>query len=725
MTDVKEEKEGQPEGKSPEEWAKYWQKQFSLAKKKTKKWHKDGDYANDRYLGKAYTDDDNGLCEAQLNLFHSNITTLQSMLFGQIPKVEVDRTFADANDDIARVAGEMATRMLNQDIMDAGEDYATCLRSSLQDRLIPGMGSARVVYSFEEEEVEVPEVKDPMTGEVLSPATTQTKVVNELVDEVYIHWKDRLWSPCRTYSEMRWLAYRSYMDHDELVERFGEDLAREIPLTSKGAVRQRDDRTQDEKTDIHPEAEVWEIWNKSTKSTFWYVEGMEKTLEEQDDPLELDGFWPEPPPMLSNATTNEYLPRPDYAIAQDLYREIDELETRITLLTRACKAVGVYDMSATQVARMLTEGCENQLIPAENWAAFAEKGGMDGVVDWLPIEAIANTIQILTEKQAQKIQQLYEVTGISDVIRGASQKYEAAATTKTKAQFASIRVQALQEEFARFASDLQALKFEIIQKHFQPYCIIQQSNAMYTFDAQDQQLIQQAVELIKDREKAKWRVKIRPETLAMADYAQLKVDRSEYLTAVATFMQSAAPLAEMDAQMAPVLFQLLQWGLAGFKGSSQIEGVIDRAIAVYQKKADDPNQQKKDPEQTKADAKMQELQMKMQIDMQKHQAEMQMKQEEHRASMMQDQQKFKLEMAQMQQEFHLKMTELMMELKVKKQEQQDQFRYNSLEREHELSVNEQQATLDQQTAREQAKISNDSAREQAKIKSQNKDRPNA
>lgn len=681
--------------KTPQQWAKYWTNQFSIARKKTKKWHKDGEKVIDRFLGKPYTGDQVDFCETQLNLFYSNITTLKSMLFGQIPKVEVDRTFADANDDTARVAGEIATRMLNQDIQDAGDDYATTLRSVLEDRLLPGLGTARVVYDFLEEEIEVPAVMSEDGITELAPAYKKPKITQEWVDEVYVHWKDVLWSPCRTYAEMRWRAFRSYMDYNELVKRFGEEVAKQIPLNAKNPMN-KNTGISDQDSDPIAEAEVWEIWCKSTRTVFWFVEGMESILEEKEDYLELDEFWPDPPPLIANATTSEYMPRPDYALSQDLYREIDELETRITLLTRACKAVGVYDKSCVAVARMLQEGVENQLIPADNWAMFAEKGGMKGVVDWLPIEEVAGVVEILSKKQAEKIQQLYEVTGIADILRGASQPYEAAATSKAKVQFASIKVQALQEEFARFASDLQSKKLQIIQKHFQPECILYQSNIQQSMDGQDQQLVQNAIALLKNRNKARWRVQIRPETLAMADYAQLKIDRGEYITALSTFMQSAAPLATMDKQVVPILFQLLQWGLAGFKGSNQIEGVIDRAIAMYQKKADAPEQDKPDPEMIKAQAKMQELQLKMQMDQQSHLQEMKQKQEEHRAEMMQNQQEFQLRMAEMQQEFQMKMAQLLAEVQARKAEIADdaaarehEAKIGAETREHELAVAKQ------------------------------------
>jgi hypothetical protein len=624
---------------TPTGWAQRWEMELAASKKWLKTWQKQSNKVVERFLDDREKNSPDDLT-TKLNLFNANIITLQSMLYGRMPKVEVDRRFADQDDDIARVAGQILQRILNTDIESAGEDYAHVLRSALGDRLLVGLGTARVKYDFKESKVEVPAQLDPVTGAELAPAYTDTKVEDEWVDTVYTHWKDLLWSPCRTFAEMRWRAYRSYLTRDELIARFGEELGKAVPLNSKGPTYEKDRDSVREK-EIWDQAEVWEIWDKTNKKVFWYVEGFDRVLDMKEDPLGLDSFFPEPPAMLANLTTSRYIPKSEYVIAQDLYVQIDILETRITILTAACKAVGVYDKASEEIQRVLMEGVENQLIPVDKWAAFAEKGGLEGVVDWVPIKEIAEVITILSDKQDRLINQLYQVTGMADILRGAASQVGVSATEQAiKAKFASIRVQALQDEFARFASDLQRLKAEIIAKHYQPYCIIQQSNISSTPDAM---LAEPAIQLIKNPNVSRWKIQVKPETLAMVDYAQLKQDRVEYINSLAVFMQSAAPLLEMEPAAAPFLMQLMKWGLAGFKGSNEIEGVVDQAIAAFEKSQQQGGAQKPDPEQIKAQAEIQ----KAQIGMQKAQMDMQ-----------RDQQKFQFEMQQMQMEFQLKMTEM-------------------------------------------------------------------
>jgi hypothetical protein len=63
---------------------------------------------------------------------------------------------------------------------------------------------------------------------------------------------------------------------------------------------------------------------------------------------------------------------------------------------------------------------------------MSQGGGLKGAVDFLPMQEIANALQLLYEAQGQTLQRIYEVTGISDIIRGQSNPYETAEGQRTK-----------------------------------------------------------------------------------------------------------------------------------------------------------------------------------------------------------------------------------------------------------------------------------------------------
>jgi hypothetical protein len=570
---------------------------------------------------------------------------MMSMLYGKVPQVSADRRWADPEDQVARIASEMVTRVLNADIEAAGEDFSSVLRGTLQDRLIPGLGVARIRYSCDiaEEEVEETDVKEEAKQE-------------EWIDDVYVPWQDVSWSPCRYWSEMRWLAFRIYKDKKEVKEflkdeKDGDKIAEDLDYDSKAPLENASQRT----SETWDKCEIWEIWDKNTKQVFWWVEGYHRILKSVKDPLELEGFYPAPPFFIANVTTMEYVPKSDYSFAAALYREIDRLEERIALLTMAIKVVGVYDKKAGQdVGRLVNETAENKLIPVDSWAAFQERGGIKGSVEFLPIEEVAKVLEILQGQQQARIEQLYQITGMADIMRGqaAGDKPASATEQQIKVKFASVRVQSIQDEFTRFATDLQKLRFEVIQKHFDTETIIKNSNMMNTADGKDTpELVAEAAQFIKDDETCKWRIQIQPESMAMVDYAQLKQERTEYINSLGIFLQSSFPIAEKFPQATPILLELLKWGLAGFKGSKQIEGVIDRAMAAMEQTAKNPQPPPPDPE-------LQKIQMEMKQDQENHQAKLVQMQAEGQQKSKEQQEKHQLEMQELQMEFQVKMKEL-------------------------------------------------------------------
>lgn len=594
---------------NPRGWAQRWAVELKASRESVRKWHEQGKRILKRYQDERETEKRD---ESRWNLFTANVQTQQSLLYGKTPSVSVGRKYADANDDMARVAGEMLERILNADIERDGDSYADALGYALQDRLLPGLGVVRIRYVVETEMgPETPAIRGPDGSEAAAAVPGVERKTYECVETDYVYWEDVLWSPARVWHEVRWVAFRAEMSREQCVERFGSEVAEHIPyeLTT---------RTNEEKergaADPWARAVVWEIWDKPSRRVFWYVEGHSETLDDKADPLGLESFFPCPRPMVANAVTRAFLPRPDFALAEDLYNEVDTLSTRINALTDAVRVRGVYDKASGELKGLLSSTGGNMLIPVENWAMFAEKGGLRGVVDWFPLDQVVAAITALDQRREVVKAALYEVTGMSDLLRGQAAAANVTATEQSiKARFASVRLQALQDQFARFASDVQRLKAEVIAKHFDPGTILAQANAQAMFDAQQ---AQEAVALIKSGF-SEYRVEVKPEAVSMTDFAQMQSERVGMLQAVTAFMTGAAPLAQQMPGSLPFLLQILQWFVAGQPGASQIEGVLDQAIAAAQQQAAQPQQ----PAQP--DPKIISAQMKAQGDLAKIQAETQ------------------------------------------------------------------------------------------------------
>ena len=136
-------------------------------------------------------------------------------------------------------------------------------------------------------------------------------------------------------------------------------------------------------------------------------------------------------------------------------------------------------------------------------------GGLKGVVDWFPLDQVVGALNILGQKRTEKIALLYQVTGMSDILRGQASASATATEQRIKARAASTRTQRAQSEFASFATGAQKVRAEIIAKHFDAATIIERSNVMRTKDAE---LAEPAAQLIKS-EQAQYRIEVAAEGL--------------------------------------------------------------------------------------------------------------------------------------------------------------------------------------------------------------------
>jgi len=533
---------------TPQGMAQRWSAEIEASKKELEKFQEKADKINRRYLDKR---DDWQEEQSRVNLFWSTTKVLLSLLYARPPRASVARSFLDADDDQARVAGQVMQRLLNRSFDDNVSDWDATVRQGIEDWLVVGMGQLWERYEVETVVEEIPAQLDPLTGEEIAPASTYERIVNEDAPCDYVYWKDFFWSPARTWPEVRWVARRVYMTKDQLVKRFGEEIAKIVPTSS---TKPKDINDGQPGFDVWSKAEVYEIWCKENKRVYWLAKGCEVILDYKDDPLGLDKFFPCPKPLIANVTSSNFMPRADYVFAEDQFNELDEINTRITWLTRAAKVVGVYDKSADGIQRMFNQAAENQLIPVDNWAMFSESGGIKGKVDWVPIDQVVNAIERLRQYRQDKTVQIYEVLGISDVMRGSSRASETATAQQIKAQFGSTRIQLMQFYIAEWITEALRIKAEIIAKHFQPETILQRSNILRTPDGQ---YAQPAIQLIKDEQLAEYRISIEADSMAAMDWAAERDAAVQFMQGLGAFISQVSPMAQAVPGAAPYLLRLL------------------------------------------------------------------------------------------------------------------------------------------------------------------------
>lgn len=571
---------------------------------------------------------------AKFNILWSNVQTLVPAVYARMPKASVSRRFSD-NDPVGRVAALLVERALDYEI-EHYSDFRSSMKNAVEDRFLGGRGTAWVRYEPHIRKQDVPEdgyqiTEDVEEGEsaegnnqsALYPqdltATPEepTDVPEEIEYECspadYVHWKDFGHSSARTWEEVTCVWRWVYMTKDALTERFGEDIAKKMPfdtspetLTKMGQASKTNDR-----------AKICELWDKETQKVYWLSESYPDIIDERNDPLGLENFFPCPKPLYATTTSDTLIPVPDFVLYQDQANELDILTDRIDGLVKALRVRGVYDASQPALQRLLTEGDNNTLIPVDKWMAFSEKGGLKGAIDLLPIDTLAAVLIQCYQAQSQIKGQIYEITGISDIIRGQTAASETATAQQIKGQYAGLRLRAMQDGVAMFASELLRMKAQIICTKFQPQTILEYAGAAQMSQA-DQQMIPQALQLLQNSPLRAFRIEVAADSLVQLDETQTKQDRMDFLNAFSNFLREALPMGQQAPQMVPMIMEMMRFGVGGFKQAAAIEGTIDVALQQFEQGAlkaqEEPPQPS--PEQIKMQVEQQAAQAQMQADMQ-------------------------------------------------------------------------------------------------------------
>jgi hypothetical protein len=596
---------------------------------------------------KRYRDDSRGQGgneAARFNILWSNIQTVKPAVYAKLPKADVGRRFGD-NDPVGRVAGLLIERAIDFEL-EHYPDFRSTMSYAVEDRFLGGRGTAWVRYEphvapigIEDDGVSITSTIEQGEG---APPDLE-RIEYECAPTDYVHWKDFGHSQARTWEEVSQVWRWVYMTKEALVERFGEEMARKIPLDQGPEPL----NAYNEAKRTYNRAKICELWDKETQKVYWFCKGMPQVIDVRDDPLGLENFFPCPKPLYATTTSDTLVPVPDFILYQDQAMELDILSDRIDGLVKALRVRGVYDASQPALQRLMTEGDNNALIPVDKWMAFSEKGGLKGSIDLLPLDTLANALLNCYRAREDIKSQIYEITGISDIIRGTTFASETATAQQIKGQYAGLRLRSMQEDVALFASELIRLKAQVMCLHYQPETILAYAAANQMTPA-DQQLIPQALELIRDKPLRNFRVDIAADSLVMLDENQMKQDRLQFLQAFGGFLAQALPVGQASPEMVPMMMELLRFGMQAFKAARPIEGQIDSTLqqlaqAAAQRGPDGEQQGKQAELQQKGQMEQSRIQMEAALQQAKLQQQMQMEQLKNQTKLAMEQQKQQFE----------------------------------------------------------------------------------
>lgn len=477
-----------------EEKARRWLKVIDTYDREFKPWTQRCEKIIKIYTEKRRTE---GTTVRRMSLLWSNISVLQPAIYAKMPEPNVTRRFKD-DDPVARTASEMVERAIHYTFDDA--DFDGVMRGVRDDFLLVARGTAWVRYDAD---------FSPLMGAEGNPLNKDGAPLNdgeeageqlegEHVCWDYVNWRDFGHNVARTWQEVTTVWRKVYMSRADGIKRFGKEFAK-VDLDHKVG---DDSDTRNSESQAPAKATVYEIWDKPSNKVIFLAKGGKVILEETEPYLKFKDFFPCPKPTYGTLETASLIPVPDYVFYQDQAEEIDDLTARIGALLDQLKVAGFYPASASDsseaIQQIAMKGVENVLIPIPNWNQFKEGGGASGMIEWWPVDQVIKVLEGCFTARKQLIDDVYQITGISDIMRGEGDKNETATAQNIKSQWGSVRIRDRQSEMATFARQAARLTAEIVSEQFQPETLMAMTNMKLPTQAElDQQALMAQVKAIK------------------------------------------------------------------------------------------------------------------------------------------------------------------------------------------------------------------------------------
>lgn len=606
--------------------AKPWLESITDAEKCFAKYHESCDRIDRLYADLKRLSGETA--EREMQIFWANMEVLKPSVYARPPVPVVGARFKDRK-PLVRHASELLERCLITSF--DMEDIDSTMKLLRDDLATNARGVAWLRFEEYEEGKE--------------------KVCYDHVDR-----KDFVHDPARKWKEVGWVARRTYKTREEMRARF-EKVSDGVYLKAQYEERKR----EDEDYSGEKKACVWEIWHKTKGVVVWVTPGVDDVLDIRPPFLQLENFFPCPRPAYGTLERGTLKPVPDYAFYKDQLEEINELTARISALSESLRMKGFYSAGAedlsSAIETALAQSDNNAiLIPVPNVAMMGS--GMKDAIVWFPVEQVAEVIVQLVSLRREVIDDVYQITGLSDIMRGSTDANETLGAQELKSQYGSVRIRDRVEELVRIARDMTRMAGEIMAENFKPETLVamsqydevptqdriaqqvQQIQQQVMAAARNPQMVEQArqnpeqaqrllqqaqqetqrlqsevtleqvIQFLRDQRMRPFVLEIETDSTIQPDENAAKQRVTEFLGAMAPLIQQLTAMVGAEPATANFAGEILKFAAKPFRAGRELEAAIDELIDKMKERASQPRE---NPEAKKAELESQTKQAELQM----------------------------------------------------------------------------------------------------------------
>lgn len=516
--------------------------------------------------------------ETPFNILYSNTETLRPALYSAQPRAVVQRRFKD-DDPIGKNAAEANRRMLDYHLDTNKEDYETlneAMGSCVLDALLPGCGRVQLKYDANFIPIDEPRPPDEHDDDPVDDKARAEYAEKEQVCYESVIWDRFHTGYAKKWTKVPWIAYEYHLTKEEVATLLGKKLAQQLKYQAKEQSEDDNKKSRtDEETGDRKTACIYQIWDKAGGKKVRYISPNypDGELRVDDDPLGLTGFFNTPRPLMFVEKTTSLVPTAPYAMYKRQHKQLNRIAGRIERITEAIRARGIYDGSMGGDLEKLMQKDDNALVPAEVSSALATEKGFQNAIWFLPLDVLIAVLQQLYQAQETCKQTIYEITGIADIMRGATNASETLGAQQIKNQWGTLRLKRMQAEVQRYVRDLLRMTTEIAADKFDEETWAKMTGLPFVTTQQRQQLEQQAMnmppvvpgqpptpeqqklqaelqkpvwgevlQLLKDDEMRAFRIDIETNSTIQPEAAEDQEALTKLLTAFGQTMQAIGPL---------------------------------------------------------------------------------------------------------------------------------------------------------------------------------------
>ena len=210
---------------------------------------------------------------------------------------------------------------------------------------------------------------------------------------------------------------------------------------------------------------------------------------------------------------------------------------------------------------------DGTMVPVENFGERIRERGLEAVMAFAPILEAAQVLAQLEARKESIKSDIFEITGIADIVRGASRASETLGAQQIKSQSFNLRTENRRDVVASFIREIYEIKAEYIADHFEPNVLTQVTGVPVP---------ESVMEFLRNDDSRSFRVNV--ETDQTQDPKEEQKNRIELVDGAVTLMQQIIPLAQAGMLDQEVAKQLIMFPLRAFKGGRQLEDAINGSV---------------------------------------------------------------------------------------------------------------------------------------------------